>query len=85
MTFDWFGHGGVGEVYITRSLAPPYSLHTVLLKVESCNDLTCVRREHQAQYKRVRQALNKRAAKLDPTQQNVMRALGSGGCSGRGR
>ena len=51
MTFDWFGHGGVGQV----------------------------------QYKHVRQALNKRAAKLDPPQQNVMRALGSGGCSRRGR
>jgi hypothetical protein len=28
-----------GEIHITRPLAPPYSLHTVLLKVESYNGL----------------------------------------------
>jgi hypothetical protein len=30
--------GAIGGIYhITRRLAPPYSLHTVLLKVESNN------------------------------------------------
>ena len=29
--------GNLWQYHITRPLAPPHSLHTVLLKVESCN------------------------------------------------
>jgi hypothetical protein len=38
---EWGFDGYVtGQYHTTRPLAPPYSLHTVLLKVESYNDVT---------------------------------------------